>query len=818
MKKGLQFNKNLGRLLSLVLTLALIVSGVPAKNTQAAALSNIKGKTFFFLGSSVTYGYAAGGVSFADYIAQRNDCTSVKEAVSGTTLVDNGSSSYVQRMLKNFNRSQHCDHFICQLSTNDASQNKPLGSLSSSYNLSDFDTSTIYGAIEYIVCFAKQTWNCPVTFYTNPYYNNGNYQNMVNAIYAVKDKWGIGLIDMWNNQEMRNISAADRQRYMADDIHPTAAGYLEWWTPIFENYLQNYNYSSSPIEVIGLQASSPSNGTINVVWGQTQSQIDNGQKYNVYVNNTKKLSAVACGSYDITGLSSGTYNVKVTATLNGQETSGATTSVTVAGGSENPTTANSDGFVQAGQNWTDLNNWSVYFASGWANDPTGKYKDGGSYNDFAVLIDKASGVDWGIQLKTKELSVESQKSYTCKVKVTSNMAVSQQMRLKDDISQTDTLFTLASGSNEITLNFTSADKAQIFFDLGQAPQNLKFEIKGFELINNDAQTQPPETTTEEPTTRIFDAFDIIEAEYFAEHQNGVVDNNSNASGGHNVGGVIDQTVLQYDNVVFSEAAGGMEICYSSPKSIANGNAEIYVDNMNNKVASINLPNNSTAWETYGTHIAQFDTNISAGVHTIFIKFVTTSTERYVANVDWFRIMKATDFIDIIYSGIDILGYQVSHISKGMRTVYCVDSTINGQAVVESGLIYSLTDYANENELYVGSPNSNVKNFASTSNGIVDIPNAPAAATSYAMTMLFATNTAAERTAEWRIRAYAKLADGSYVYTNCKTYRIFDIAQKLYERNIMPNEASHNFLYTDILKIVDANYVEKTFKYKNMLVR
>ena len=63
-------------------------------------LSNIKGKTFFFLGSSVTYGHAAGGVSFVDYIEQRNECTCRKEAVSGTTLVDNGENSYVQRMIK----------------------------------------------------------------------------------------------------------------------------------------------------------------------------------------------------------------------------------------------------------------------------------------------------------------------------------------------------------------------------------------------------------------------------------------------------------------------------------------------------------------------------------------------------------------------------------------------------------------------------------------------------------------------------------------------------------------------------------------------
>ncbi|MBQ9886365.1 MAG: carbohydrate-binding protein [Lachnospiraceae bacterium] len=223
-----------------------ITLSVPASEvvTQPDSGNNIEGKTFFFLGSSVTYGSAAGGVSFVDYIAQRNNCTCVKEAVSGTTLVDTGWDSYVQRMLRGFDTNAHCDHFICQLSTNDASRQLTLGSVSNSYNLNDFDTSTIIGAMEYIICYAKNTWNCPVSFYTNTYYDSAYYQQMVNALYSIKDKWNIGIIDLWNNQDMRNISSSDYWRYMADNIHPNATGYLEWWTPVFEDYFQNFDYSA----------------------------------------------------------------------------------------------------------------------------------------------------------------------------------------------------------------------------------------------------------------------------------------------------------------------------------------------------------------------------------------------------------------------------------------------------------------------------------------------------------------------------------------------------------------------------------------------
>lgn len=67
---------------------------------QPPECSLLKGKHLVFLGSSVTYGSAAGGVSFADYIAARNVCSITKEAVSGTTLVQGSDNSYISRLQK----------------------------------------------------------------------------------------------------------------------------------------------------------------------------------------------------------------------------------------------------------------------------------------------------------------------------------------------------------------------------------------------------------------------------------------------------------------------------------------------------------------------------------------------------------------------------------------------------------------------------------------------------------------------------------------------------------------------------------------------
>ncbi len=200
----------------------------------------LRGKTLIFLGSSVTYGSAAGGTSFVEYLRVQEKCTTIKEAVSGTTLVDNGDSSYVQRMIKNLPKDREVDHFICQLSTNDATQNKPLGRISDSKDLADFDTGTIIGAVEYIICYAKETWGCPVSFYTGTRFDNTLYGKMVDALYDLKEKWDIGIIDLWNDEEMNGISDELYQKYMSDPIHPTAEGYRVWWLPKFVEHLERY--------------------------------------------------------------------------------------------------------------------------------------------------------------------------------------------------------------------------------------------------------------------------------------------------------------------------------------------------------------------------------------------------------------------------------------------------------------------------------------------------------------------------------------------------------------------------------------------------
>ncbi len=200
-------------------------------------MSVLSGKTIVFLGSSVTFG--GGNRSFVEALAEKDGVIAVKEAVSGTTLADVEERSYVHRMETRLDRTLRPDWFVCQLSTNDAGRSLEPGAISDSFDRSAFDTKTTFGAIEYIISYARETFGCGVSFYTGTKYNSPRYETLVEGLVKIAAKWQIGLIDLWHDDAMNAVSKEDYARFMRDPVHPTWEGYAEWWLPKFEAHLSS---------------------------------------------------------------------------------------------------------------------------------------------------------------------------------------------------------------------------------------------------------------------------------------------------------------------------------------------------------------------------------------------------------------------------------------------------------------------------------------------------------------------------------------------------------------------------------------------------
>ncbi|MGM9681200.1 MAG: SGNH/GDSL hydrolase family protein [Eubacteriales bacterium] len=209
-------------------------------------VKKLSDEVIFFLGSSVTYGSATNGRSFVDLIdTDDNGISTVKSAISGTTLVNNGSTSYVARLQTEFQKYGTPDKLIVQLSTNDATTSQPLGTLGDSFDKNDFDQTTVIGAIEYIIAYAKETWDCEVIFYTNCPYESENYAAMVEALYQIHGKWGIGILDFY---ACKGVNEPDcLATYMNDSIHPNIFGY-RYMADETESYFEE-SYNQGHIEV-----------------------------------------------------------------------------------------------------------------------------------------------------------------------------------------------------------------------------------------------------------------------------------------------------------------------------------------------------------------------------------------------------------------------------------------------------------------------------------------------------------------------------------------------------------------------------------------
>jgi hypothetical protein len=177
--------------------------------------------------------------------------------------------------------------------------------------------------------------------------------------------------------------------------------------------------------------------------------------------------------------------------------------------------------------------------------------------------------------------------------------------------------------------------------------------------------------------------------------------------------------------------------------------------------------------------------------------------------------KEVETIHTVTSGLSLDGYQINPSLNGFRTVYSVEPSIEEKQVREIGLVYALKDYSNPSDLYVRDDHPYVKHFASTTN-LPELLQSGSKTTRHSMTMLFAHGNAKEFSTNMSLRAYAKLSDGSYVYTNVYDYTIFRVAEVLYNGNYFGTPEAHNYLYNRILKVVNPQYTENPFDYGSIL--
>lgn len=180
---------------------------------------------------------------------------------------------------------------------------------------------------------------------------------------------------------------------------------------------------------------------------------------------------------------------------------------------------------------------------------------------------------------------------------------------------------------------------------------------------------------------------------------------------------------------------------------------------------------------------------------------------------------------IISDDVNVEGYQISSAKEGSRVIGSVEPTINGLDVENWGFIYAIEQAGEDvfsvpdDEMYVGTDNKYITSLESTPIGTSDtIFGDSATATYFVRTTLFGVKSVKEFTAKYKVRAYAVLSNGSYVYSDVYSYSVFDISDMLYQNKMMNTNETHQYLYNSILTVVDPAYKEVDYNWSNIVIK
>lgn len=196
---------------------------------------------YVFLGSDFTFGAKSDGQSFVDYLEAVDGIKCKKYGGENYKLNGKGENTLVYCFSKAVEKDVYPKVVFCEVPACNAKGRQNNGELSSSYYIGDYDTTTLYGAMEYLCASADLNWGCKVVFITCPTNDDKKYAEIAEAADAVAEKWGSKVINFYNNDEI-SFDKSEKSLYMVDNSSPTKAGYNKVYAPKVEEFIQRYFY------------------------------------------------------------------------------------------------------------------------------------------------------------------------------------------------------------------------------------------------------------------------------------------------------------------------------------------------------------------------------------------------------------------------------------------------------------------------------------------------------------------------------------------------------------------------------------------------
>lgn len=302
--------------------------GITGTYTGGDTVNPYKGKTIVAFGDSIIAGWGwKEGTGIVQPLKEKYpDGTWINNAESGANIAISNNPAHTPIISQIRSYTGQPDAIIFDGGVNDLNNNIAMGNISDSYD-SNYDTTTICGAMESALQYVMDTFPLAVKLYIIPHsFSKNNYVDSVHEkMIEICKKWNMPYLDMRKCAQIA-MTSKNKSKYtrnantgVGDGVHPTETWYRTFYSPVIDQKLRSlgigYTTASVAPTVIPVTSVSLDKNTLNIKKGESAT-LTATVKPSDATNRSVKWSAnnsnVAVNNGTVTGKAVGTSVVTVT--------------------------------------------------------------------------------------------------------------------------------------------------------------------------------------------------------------------------------------------------------------------------------------------------------------------------------------------------------------------------------------------------------------------------------------------------------------------------------------------------------------------------
>ena len=362
-------------------------SGSGGSGSTNVETSPYKGKTIVAFGDSIVAGWGwKEGTGIIQPLKEKYpDATWINKAESGANIAISNNPAHTPIISQIRSYTGQPDAIIFDGGVNDLNNNIAMGNISDSYD-SNYDTTTICGAMESALQYVMDTFPLAVKLYIIPHsFSKNNYVDSVHEkMIEICKKWNMPYLDMRKCSQIA-MTAKNKSKYtrnansgVGDGVHPVESWYRTFYSPIIDQKLRSlgigYATASVAPTVIPVTGVSLNENTLSIKKGESAmlaASVKPSDATNQSVKWSTSNSNVTVSNGKVTGKAVGTSVVTVT-TDDGGHTAQCTVNV-------------AENTVDPSESHTELESLSV---------------DGNCYFDTEILPDQNTNTEAKLYIKS----------------------------------------------------------------------------------------------------------------------------------------------------------------------------------------------------------------------------------------------------------------------------------------------------------------------------------------------------------------------------------------------------------------------------------